>query len=54
MLFDPSAGNASFLIAAAILAEVSFSIADTAAEQGDDTTADELWQTGAQFASLIH
>ena len=48
--FDPSVGTGAF-IRRAMLAELTFRVADSAADKGDDKTADAFWALGVQVAS---
>ena len=52
MIFDPSAGNGSFFIAAHTLSELAFLMADLAALEGDDDMADAFWQAGALASTM--
>jgi hypothetical protein len=47
--FDPRIGTGA-LLKAALLSELTFRVADAAAERGDDSMADAFWQMGAMVA----
>ena len=50
--FDPSVGTgAALMVKPALLAELSFRVADSAADQGHDSIADAFWAVGVTVAS---